>query len=835
MRNYIKKVVVILSCCLLSGGAFAFATGCTENLLGSNSDFEQEQKAEISFSATEKALTIGDEEYLSPTYQRMNGYTLTYTSSNMDIIEVDEDGKISAKLEGEATITACYSNGTDKAEASILVKSSFGGYLPELKTTGVEDEIALTLNSTYQILPYVNFNNKQFKDVTVTYSIADGTIAEISEDGVITAKAKGETVISIEASWCGKDKSNTPTLQKSIRCSIIDDVRFYNGERVVADEALFVMGEFEGVSYKNTMPSDFVIVVNGEELQPSVIIDDETIVEAKDGVLMAKAFGTASVTIQAETAGETYATSFEIIVNRMDKRIQETVPLFSIVDGAYYNQASDEMQTILSFIQSGETLVDAYQKGQALKVEDGKVYGVESSSDMERGVANITVGTDKILYNVNLETLKKVITTAQDLKALELQDGKILSGYYELLNDIDGADVTFNHVTNNGACFAGVFNGNGYTVRNLNVNKTKGVFGILSATAIIKNTAFINMNATESFFLAENTLNEGVTITDVYLSLSEETYMPRGITGRTSASSVLKNVVIEYLGENAQANRNYSNSSWNWQGLVGGVWKYESNGNYYAQDKKWDSVYVISPFVVSFNPQDYTVNGKKNAAVYAYGANETTDIYGNSLDGSIYERPNPNLGDFFFVETYCNIHFTNLYHYASYEALSAATNNFESFSSDYWLVHNNKIYWKASVEETVEVGLYDGDELITEAIRVTKVGKTIKVNAFAVGDKVTDITVNVKSNKYISWDKWTKSLKVVALTESETAKVEIEVIVKVGDMQYVRTVTLTLKPTVVQPIVSGGGYSSDEYEDLTQTVVPPIQSGGNYDAGDFEE
>ena len=100
---------------------------------------------------------------------------------------------------------------------------------------------------------------------------------------------------------------------------------------------------------------------------------------------------------------------------------------------------------------------------------------------------------------------------------------------------------------------------------------------------------------------------------------------------------------------------------------------------------------------------------------------------------------------------------------------------------------------------------------------------------------VTDITVKVKQNKYITWDAWRKTLKVTALPQSETATVEIEVTVKVGDMQYVKTITLTLKPTVVQPIVSGGGYSSDDYEDLTQTIVPPIQSGGNYDAGDFEE
>ena len=832
MKKLAKKLLNIFFCCLLGLGVVIFAVGCDES--GSTGGGKTPtEKAEISFSVTEKTLTIGDEEYLTPTYKRLNGYDLTYFSSDESIVRVDNMGKISAERAGSAKVTARYSNGTNKAEASVQVTSTFGGYIPELKTAGVDEEVAITLGDTYRMLPYINFNGKRFEDVSLTYSVADKSVAEVTKEGEIVAKAKGKTTVSLEAAWRGLDGANTPTLQKTVRLSIIDNVWFYNGEKTVADEELFILGEFEGVSYKNDIPCDFTVVANGENLAPTIIIDDETVLEKQGERLVAKGFGSTLVTVSAENEEGSFSTTFTVSVRRMEKTVENTVPLFETGDGTYLDLVDGQRKNLLDFIEADKWRggVDAYQGERALRIENGKIYGVESSSESGRGTAEITVGTAEVIYSFRLETIAKGIYTAEDLKALELSDGKILNGYYELLRDIDATGVEINHAAKNGACFSGVFNGAGHTIKNLALLQNSSMFGVLNATAIVKNFALVNCNATKAFFLAHDTLNDGLTVTDVYISLSEDTLTPRGIMGRMAANSVLKNVVIEYLGDNAQENRNYS-ERWTWQGLIGSLWKYESAGNYYAQDKKWENVYVVSPFVVAFRT-DEKWTGVDQGAVYGYGANETTDIYGNSLETSLHERPNPNLGEHFYTESYCNALFTNLYHYESYADLSNGENDFSSFSSEYWVVYDNQIFWKTDVERKVSVGIYDGETPVSGEIRLSKVGKTLDVKAFVLG-KQAAAEVSVSENGYLVWDSQQKALKAVALPRAEAVRVEITVKIKVGEAEILKTLTILLKPTVVEPIQPGGNYNAGDYEDPDAVLVTPIQPGGDYDADDYD-
>ena len=839
MKKSTKKFLVILSCCLLSCSATALA-GCD---LGSTGPTilpggQETEKTAISFSTLEKSMVVGDEEYLIPNYKKLDGYSMSYESSDPSVVSVNNDGKISAMTEGIAIVKAVYSNGTDKQEASITITCSFGGYLPELKTMGVANEIAITLNSTYAILPYIYFNGKQFDDMTVTYNIEDATIAEIAEDGVITAKNKGETRIFLEASWRGKDKTNTFTLQKTINLSVIDDVSYFNAGQAIIDEALFTLGEFDGKSYKNTIPNEFTIIVNGEELPATVSIENEDVLEEKGNKLVAKAFGSTEVTVSATTATDTYLTTFNVTVKRIEKNIASIVPLFGTLDGTYFDTVTREQKTILEFIGETSNAVDAYQKGKELRVEDGKVFGVNSSSAIEKGMDTVEVGTDTILYHFNVETLAKVFSTAEDLNALKLTDGKIMTGYYEVMNNIDASGVTMSHTVTNGACFAGIFNGAGYTISNLSITANQSMFGVFSASATVKNLALIDLNASESFFLAQNTLDDGVTMTDLYLRLSESTHHPRGITGRTAQNSMMKNVVIEYLGENAEKNRDYENSSWNWQGLVGGVWRYQSGNNYVAQDKKWSDVYVISPFVVSFNPVDFapTAGGSKNAAAYGYGANETTDVYGNSLETSVHTRPNPNLGAYFYTETYCDFKFTNLYHYASYADLSTSSSDFSNFSTEYWVVYENQVFWKSEVEKTVTAGLYSGDKEVTDTFKIASVGKTISVKASVLGKETSNIEVTVSANDYLVWDARNKVLKTTKIPSSDGVTVEITVTIQVGSERYAKKITLFLKDAAVTPIQPGGDYNvEDDYENPYEHKVTPIQPGGNFNAGDYED
>jgi len=74
MKKTIKKLLIVLStailCSLLMVG---FLSGCTKK-----DPIDNEINVEISFSVSEKSLIIGDEEYLLPTYKKINGYTLTF-------------------------------------------------------------------------------------------------------------------------------------------------------------------------------------------------------------------------------------------------------------------------------------------------------------------------------------------------------------------------------------------------------------------------------------------------------------------------------------------------------------------------------------------------------------------------------------------------------------------------------------------------------------------------------------------------------------------------------------------------------------------------------------
>ncbi len=833
-----RKFLVILSSCMVSCLAIVCSlcilTGCKKE--DPNENTTKVIPPEISFTVSEKTLTIGDEEYLFPVYQKTQGYALSYQSSNPAIVEVDKNGKISARSEGSATVSAIYSNGSAQSKADIVIKSSFSGYLPELKTLGVGEELAITLNGSYTFSPYVFFNGKEFNDVSVSYEIVNDAFAEVNEKGEVQAKAKGKTQIILQGTWRGKDKTGAPTMQKTVNLSVIDDVRFYNGEESIADQAIYTLSEFEGQSYQNKIPCDFKVSVNGNEETAEIMIEKEDILSIQGNFLVAGGFGETKVSVQKEVDGTTYCKDFTVLVQRIDKTVEERVPLFSTVDGTYLDIKNNQKKGILTFIGAENAVVDAYQGNKNLAVEGNKIFGVESSSKSGRGTAEISVGTDTVVYHFQVETLAKTIIEKEDLYALQLSAGKVINGYYELMRDIDATGIVLNHTVSQNACFAGVFNGNGHVISNLALTEEQSMFGVLDGTAIVKNLALNNLTATKAYFLAHNTLNDGLTVSNVYISLTAQTETPRGLTSRTGSRSVCENVVIEYLGSNAESNRNYADSQYQWQGLIGGLWRRVVEGEIYAEDTKWKDVYVISPFVVSFRANERNnISGEDKTAVYGYGANETIDIYGNSLTTTVHTRPNPNLGDNWWKETYVAAKFTNLYHYNNYTALETADVDYSSFDSEYWVVYNNRIIWKSIFESTVAVKIYDGNTEISEQYKLAKIGKELALEVLVGGQEMTgaEISVSVAENPYLVWDGQKKVLKVIALPEIGMEEVKITVKVKLAQGEITRTLKLTVRSLVIDPIHSGGNFDSgDNYEGYFGGIKEPIHSGGEYDGGD---
>ena len=823
MKRLFKKLLVVVSTCIMSALLIVSVTGCRPlDTDSSESSTKTEIVPKISFSVSEKALLIGDEEYLFPNYEKIAGFTLRYTTSDASIVDVSERGKIIAISEGVATITATYSNGETQSEASLQVTSSFGGYLPELKTMGVDNDIAITVNDSYMVLPYILFNGKEIDGGTFTYSIANTAIAEVNENGEITAKARGMTELVINASWCGKDKTNTPTMQKTVTLSVIDDVKFFNNGIPLMNETIYTLSEFEGVAYKNSIPYNFKVSVSGAEEDAEVFIQNEEILVRQGDYLVANAFGKTEVTVEKEVEGILYSKTFEVEVCRIEKTVTETVPLFNMLDGLYLEAQPNLQKQVLSFIGVEDEAVDAYQNGKALTVEDGRIFGITSSTEITRGLAEVTVGTDAVLYHFTLETLTKAINTKEDLMVLQLSNGQVIKGYYEVIADIDATGVSLNHQTLNNACFAGVFNGGGHVISNLALLQESSMFGVLSSAATVKNFALTNLYATKAYFLAENTLDDsGLTMSNLYIQLDSATVSPRGLTGRTGQTSVCKNIVIEYLGENAAKNRTYEDR-YAWQGLIGGMWRRADGDKYYAQDKNWKDVYVISPFVVSFRADEAVDKNNPELdgqiAVYGYGANETVDLYGNSLESSVHTRPNPDLGPNWWRETYVAAQYTNLYHYNDYSALKNSSSDYDSFSDEYWVVYDNQICWKSLFADRITVKAFADNKAMDASGKLSTKGAWLDFKAYVDGVAVDDsnVTVTIAPNEYITWE--TTSLlgftlkegwRVSKLPAKDTATVEVKLTIAFGNVTFTKTLTLTLQGNVVTPIQPGGNYEAE--------------------------
>lgn len=148
-------------------------------------------------------------------------------------------------------------------------------------------------------------------------------------------------------------------------------------------------------------------------------------------------------------------------------------------------EAGDKVNDNLTFTSSDANVATVDENGVITAVGKGKCY--------------ITVWyvEDKYqdLVEVNV-TAWEQISTAEQLQAIK--DNYKLN--YCLVNDIDFKNNTFTTITpwtntdDDSLYFSGIFDGNGYTVRNVVVvGNNRGIFGRIATTAIVRNTVFENI------------------------------------------------------------------------------------------------------------------------------------------------------------------------------------------------------------------------------------------------------------------------------------------------------------------------------------------------------
>lgn len=236
----------------------------------------RQQVTGIEISRTEKAMNLDDTFTLTAKVLPENAYdkSVTWVSSDNETVSVDENGLLTAKKTGTATITAISSDESIKAECAVRVIRLIDSIT--INEAPVVMEKGDTKQLTVLILPE-NATEKQ-----LTWSSDNEEVVSVDENGLITGVAGGKAKITV----------TTTTDGVYAECEVTVDVKSTgiklnkNAAEVYCGDTLSLEAVFtpEDTTNKNIIWST----------------DDDTVATVEDGVVTPHKVGTVTVTATAE-------------------------------------------------------------------------------------------------------------------------------------------------------------------------------------------------------------------------------------------------------------------------------------------------------------------------------------------------------------------------------------------------------------------------------------------------------------------------------------------------------------------------------------------------------
>lgn len=175
--------------CLIMAVAMAVSlVGCGVDItsVGLPTDIVMEkgetQQLNIEYGTDDKA----EQEKIAEAASKLN---LTWTSSDEEVATVDETGLVTAVGAGEADITVSVSDANISSTTHVKVV---------ITPTGVEapDSIELVTNGENSKALGAKMTPEDATDVKLAYESSDESVATVDENGVVTAVADGECVIT---------------------------------------------------------------------------------------------------------------------------------------------------------------------------------------------------------------------------------------------------------------------------------------------------------------------------------------------------------------------------------------------------------------------------------------------------------------------------------------------------------------------------------------------------------------------------------------------------------------------------------------------------------------
>ena len=676
MKN---KKLAILATIFLMAASTVVGVGCKkpkptpgpdDSSSGGNPPIITETE-EIKLDSQTLSMTVGEEGTLIAEFTQKEGATLSFESSDVNVVTVDQNGKLVANCPGTATITVRYGELT----ASCTVTVGFNSLVPVIHVPGIPtDKITMNDWSALDLRATVSFNGETYDDATFTYTLSNPSVGTV-ENGIFTPAAYGATEITIQASWRNSDAI---TLTKVITVEVVPEWTFNvnGGETEItlyteAKDGLITSSPFIVTAEMDGQPLPVNIAVTSG--MDSVVYDAENQVVRSLGLS-----GEAIITVSCEMNGTTLERGFSVFVKPTIYDWENgVVTNFSAMHGDIVGGSS--FSTLL-----GATVVEAYDNdGTALEVKDGKVYGVKTSSEGKTS-KQITVCTRQRGYVMDIEGYTGILTKATDLAMFELNveynkdkggfvamdETKAMGswdGYYVLANNIDASE--YDHYKPNGKNlqgrgvanedfdygFHGTLDGQGYTVKGITLGQY-GLFGYVDG-ATIKNIGFYNTtlyaNKDYVYLLAQWVRNS--TISNVYASF----YNTKYDKGGAFFAGDIYNCVMEGCYIETKTNVTVPTTDTSTRGSLA----YQSKEHLDGQIKStFSEVYVVSNIELGYRSNNFYI-----------GENETA----GTAEGMKYYT------------------LTGVRRYADAAAMGADTTKaFTKFNTEFWDVSGNTPVWK---------------------------------------------------------------------------------------------------------------------------------------------
>ncbi|WP_414853743.1 Ig-like domain-containing protein [Brevibacillus sp. IT-7CA2] len=335
----------------------------------------------VELDEEELTLRVGDTESLRATVKPANATNkrVKWESSDSEIVEVDEEGKITAVAPGTATITVTTVDGnkTDSMEVTVKEIATF-----QLETNEPSFWIKPRVTTTLRLY---KVEGKKRKDITrdknVEYDTENGLV-NVKQGRITAGKEEGEDIVTVR--YMGEELEIPVTVSKktirSLTTSFKDLVLEIDEEKQLTLTAVFSDKNTEEVTEKATWSSS----------------DEEVIEVTKEGKVTALAEGKAVIT--AKYGGKKVTNRVLVVEEKKVKDLR--------VSRSSLRLKADNTGEIVLYAVYENRYEEIVTKDAEWTVEDPEIATIENGvvTALESGKTTITVeyGGETITINITV-------------------------------------------------------------------------------------------------------------------------------------------------------------------------------------------------------------------------------------------------------------------------------------------------------------------------------------------------------------------------------------------------------------------------------------------------